>query len=47
MADLVLSLVVAKWPHVSPSGVLFGCVVIMALGLAAAFKWPQKPPEQK
>jgi hypothetical protein len=42
---VVLALVLAKVPHVSPSGILFGCILIMAGGLALAFKWPQKPPK--
>jgi hypothetical protein len=45
MADVV-ALVLAKVPHVSPSGILFGCIVIMGAGLAIAFKWPQKPPKK-
>ena len=46
MAGLVLSSVLAKWPHVSPNGILFGCILIMAAGLAIAVKWPQKPPKK-
>ena len=46
MADIVLALILARWPHVSPSGILFGCIVIMGLGLAAAFKWPEKPQKK-
>ena len=43
MADSVLAVLVAKFPHIPPNGLLFGCIVIMGLGLALAFKWPQKP----
>lgn len=46
MAGLVPSLVLAKWPHIPPNGILFGCILIMALGLAIAVKWPQKPPKK-
>lgn len=46
MADITLALLLAKWPHISPSGILFGCIVIMALGLGAALKWPEKPKKQ-
>ena len=40
MMDSVLALILAKWPHISPSGILFGCIVIMVLGLGIAVKWP-------
>ena len=46
MADIVLALILAKWPHISPSGILFGCIAIMAAGLAVAIKWPEKPKKQ-
>jgi hypothetical protein len=46
MADIVLAQIIAKWPHISPSGILFGCIVIMALGLAVAVKWPEKPQKK-
>ncbi|MGH9004873.1 MAG: hypothetical protein ACRDYV_17260 [Acidimicrobiia bacterium] len=46
MAGLALSLVLAKWPHIPPNGLLFGCIVIMAIGLAIAIKWPDKPPKK-
>ncbi|HKN91932.1 MAG TPA: hypothetical protein VJ622_16830 [Acidimicrobiia bacterium] len=42
MADVVLSLVLAKVPHISPYGVLFGVILFMGLGLVIAIKWPQK-----
>ena len=42
MADLALAVVVGKWPHIPPNGLLFGCIVMMVLGLAFAFKWPDK-----
>ena len=42
MADLALAVVVAKWPHIPPNGLLFGCIVVMVIGLGAAFKWPDK-----
>jgi hypothetical protein len=42
MADIVQALTLAKWPHISPNGILFGCILIMALGLAIALKWPEK-----
>jgi hypothetical protein len=42
MADLALAVVLAKWPHIPPNGLLFGCILIMALGLALALKWPSK-----
>jgi hypothetical protein len=42
MAELVLAQMVAKWPHISPNGILFGCIVLMALSLAIAIKWPSK-----
>lgn len=44
MADVLLSLIIAKWPPFSPSGVLVACFAIMGIGLAIAIKWPQKPP---
>lgn len=43
MAEIALALVLAKWPHISPSGILFGCIVIMVLGLGIAVKWPDPP----
>ena len=43
MAEIVMALVVGKWPHISPSGILFGCIVIMVLGLGVAVRWPEKP----
>jgi hypothetical protein len=46
MADIALALVLAKWPHISPSGILFGCIVIMVLGLGVAVKWPEKPQKK-
>lgn len=46
MAGLDLSVVLAKFPHIPPNGILFGCIFIMALGLAIAVKWPQKPPKK-
>ena len=45
MADLVLNVVLAKWPHIPPNGLLFGCIVIMVLGLGVAYKLPDKPPK--
>ena len=42
MADLALALVVGKWPHIPPNGLLFGCIVVMVIGLGVAFKWPDK-----
>ncbi len=42
MMDSVMALILAGWPHVSPSGVLFGCILIMVLGLGIAVKWPDK-----
>ena len=45
MAELALDLVVAKWPHVPPNGLLFGCIVVMAIGLAIALKLPAKKPK--
>jgi hypothetical protein len=45
MAD-VLSLVLAKFPHIPPNGILFGAIVIMGLGLAIALKWPEKPQKK-
>ena len=46
MADLVLNVVLAKWPHIPPNGLLFGCIVIMVLGLGVAYKLPPpKPPK--
>jgi len=41
MADVVLSLVLAKVPHISPYGVLFGVILFMGLGLVIAIKWPR------
>ena len=46
MAGLDLSPVLAKWPHIPPNGLLFGCILIMAIGLAIALKWPQKPSKK-
>ena len=46
MAGLDLSFVLAKFPHIPPNGILFGCILIMAIGLAIAVKWPQKPPKK-
>ena len=43
MADLVLALVLGKWPHIPPNGLLFGCILLMVIGLAVAVKWPDKP----
>ncbi len=43
MMESVLAVVLAKWPHVSPSGILFGCIVIMVLCLGIAVKWPDLP----
>jgi len=44
MMDSILALILAGWfPHISPSGILFGCIVIMAAGLGIAVKWPEKP----
>jgi hypothetical protein len=43
MADIALALVLAEWPHISPSGILFGCILIMVLGLGIAVKWPDPP----
>ena len=43
MADSVVTVVLAKFPHIPPNGILFGCILIMGLGLVIAFKWPQKP----
>jgi hypothetical protein len=41
-----MSLVVlAKFPHIPPNGILFGCIVIMGLGVVIAIKWPQKPKQ--
>jgi hypothetical protein len=45
MADLALEFVIAKWPHIPPNGLLFGCILIMAIGLGIALKWPHKPPK--
>jgi hypothetical protein len=45
MADLALAVVLGKWPHIPPNGLLFGCIIIMAIGLGVAFKWPDKPPK--
>ncbi|MGH9010576.1 MAG: hypothetical protein ACRDYF_12130 [Acidimicrobiia bacterium] len=45
MAELALDVVVAKWPHIPPNGLLFGCIVIMAIGLGIALRWPHKPPK--
>ncbi len=45
MAELALDLVVAKWPHIPPNGLLFGCIVIMVIGLGIALKWTDKPPK--
>jgi hypothetical protein len=45
MADLALAVIVGKWPHIPPNGLLFGCIVIMAIGLGVAFKWPDKGPK--
>jgi hypothetical protein len=42
MADNVVAVVLAGWPHISPSGILFGCILIMVLGLGIAVKWPDK-----
>ena len=47
MADITLALIIAKWPHISPSGVLFGSIVIMAAGLGIAIKWPEKPQKKQ
>ena len=47
MADLALEFVVAKWPHIPPNGLLFGCILIMAIGLTVALKWPDKPKAPK
>lgn len=47
MADLALDLFVAKWPHIPPNGLLFGCILTMAIGLAIALKWPDKPKTPK
>lgn len=48
MADLALELVLAKWPHIPPNGLLFGCILIMVLGLGVAHRWPEKkPPKPK
>ena len=33
-------------PHIPPNGLLFGCILSMALGLAIALKCPQKPPKK-
>ncbi|MEW6472353.1 MAG: hypothetical protein AB1679_08780 [Actinomycetota bacterium] len=46
MAEMLVALILAKWPHISPNGILFGCIVIMALGLAVALKWPEKPQKK-
>lgn len=42
MADLALEFVIAKWPHIPPNGLLFGCILLMAIGLAVALRWPEK-----
>ena len=34
----------AKWPHIPPNGLLFGCILIMVLGLGLAYRWPEKKP---
>lgn len=44
MADLAFAFFVAKWPHIPPNGLLFGCIVIMVLGLGVAYRWPEKKP---
>lgn len=43
MADVALAVVLGKWPHIPPNGLLFGAIVIMAIGLAIALRWPEKP----
>jgi hypothetical protein len=43
MMDSVMALILAGWfPHISPSGILFGCILIMVAGLGIAVKWPDK-----
>ena len=44
MTDLALEFFVAKWPHIPPNGLLFGCILIMVLGLGLAYRWPEKKP---
>jgi hypothetical protein len=48
MADVLLSLVVAKLPHIPTYGFLIGAFIIMGIGLAIAVKWPGPggPPSQ-
>ena len=43
MADLALAVILGKWPHIPPSGLLFGCIVLMVIGLGVAVRWPDKP----
>jgi hypothetical protein len=43
MMDSVLAVILAGFPHISPSGILFGCILIMVLGLGIAVKWPDPP----
>jgi len=45
MADMALALVLGKWPHIPPNGLLFGCILIMVVGLGIAVKYTGKPPK--